>query len=209
MTVPKQNRVNPLGELISVPDLGRFMGNRGCLHDGHGQIIKPWIRKAWIACLLEFKDRHREVMSPGKYTELFFLDEATALAAGHRPCATCQRDKYNEFISLWNQAKQDNTSHGRLGAKELDEQLHQERLLPGGQKKLFTAFVEDLADGIMVLEEGQPYLLWEGRLLAWSFSGYSKGRQIAPREEFEVLTPRSVVGAIRSGYSPDIESLDE
>ena len=101
--MPRQNRVNPWGEIISVSDRGLFMGNRGTLHDAHGQLTSQrWTRKPWVTCQLSFKDRHRQVMSPGQYTELFFLDEATALAAGHRPCATCQGDWHPSIKDLPN-----------------------------------------------------------------------------------------------------------
>src|SRR3954468_18219668 len=92
--LPRQNRVTPFGDIVANPARGTLMGNRGCLHDASGRIVRPFRLTNWIYCLLEFKGRHRQVMSPGRYTELFFLDEATALAAGHRPCAECQRGRY-------------------------------------------------------------------------------------------------------------------
>ena len=103
--MPRQNRVTPFGDIVAVPARGMFMGNRGCLHDASaqltGRIVRPYRLTNWIYCVLSFKGRHRQVMSPGRYTELFFLDEATALAAGHRPCAECQRGRYNEFMRCW------------------------------------------------------------------------------------------------------------
>src|SRR5499427_5932894 len=99
--MPRQNRVNPLGEIVAAPDRGLFMGNRGCLHDAQGNIRRAWQLERWIVCLLEFKGRKRRVMTQGHYTELFFLDEATAFAAGHRPCAECRRERFVRFLEIW------------------------------------------------------------------------------------------------------------
>src|SRR5580658_4307221 len=97
--MPKQNRVNPFGEIIATPERGTFMGNRGVLHDDQGRIRRKWQGKRWIVCVLEFRGRKRKMMTPSRYTELFFLDEATALAAGHRPCAECRRDRSTLFAA--------------------------------------------------------------------------------------------------------------
>ena len=99
--MPRQNRVTPFGEIVAVPERGTMMGNRGRLHDEEGRIRRPWQVKRWLICLLEFNGRHRQVMAPDRYTELFFLDEATALAAGHRPCFECRRKSYNAFVDAW------------------------------------------------------------------------------------------------------------
>ena len=99
--MPRQNRVTPFGEIVAVPERGTMMGNRGRLHDEDGRIRRPWQVKRWLICLLEFNGRHRQVMAPDRYTELFFLDEATALAAGHRPCFECRRKSYNAFVDAW------------------------------------------------------------------------------------------------------------
>ena len=104
--MPLQNRVTPLGELIATPERGLVYGNRGCLHDEHGRIRRRYATRRWIACRLEFKGRHRELMQPNRYTELFFLDEATALAAGHRPCFECRRQEAETFAALWARARQ-------------------------------------------------------------------------------------------------------
>src|SRR3954451_12489199 len=101
MPMPRQNRVTPFGEIVAVPERGTMMGNRGRLHDGEGQILRPWQVKRWLICLLEFNGRHRVVMAPDRYTELFFLDEATALAAGHRPCFECRRKSFEQFAAAW------------------------------------------------------------------------------------------------------------
>ena len=116
--MPLQNRVTPFGELIATPARGTLMGNRGCLHDAQQRIRRTFAVKRWIICVLEFKGRHRQVMAPGQYTELFFLDEATALAAGHRPCAECQRARYDLFRAHW-------AGRGRTlpGADDMDDVL--------------------------------------------------------------------------------------
>lgn len=126
--VPRQNRVTPFGDIVASSARGTLMGNRGCLHDASGRITRPYRLTAWIYCLLEFKGRRRAVMSPGKYTELFFLDEATALAAGHRPCAECQRGRYNEFMAYWGKANAELLGGEKLRAGAVDAVLQRERV---------------------------------------------------------------------------------
>ena len=126
--MPLQNRVNPWGEIVGTPERGLFMGNRGCLHDGERRVTKGWARTPWVTCLLQYKDRHREVMSPGQYTELFFLDEATALAAGHRPCATCRRADYEAFKTFWLEANPELAARSLGKITEIDKLLHAERV---------------------------------------------------------------------------------
>ena len=193
--MPRQNRVTPRGELIAVDARGTFMGNRGCLHDAAGRIRRAWQLKRWIICELEFKGRHRPVMQPGRYTELFFLDEATALAAGHRPCAECRRPAFLAFLAAW--------AAGRPGGDTprvpaLDEVLHRERTAPPWQAPLDT-----LPDGAFVALPGdpRPFLVLGGALLAWTPGGYTD-RAARPPAAVEVLTPRSTVEALRAGYRP-------
>src|SRR3954447_5212073 len=123
--MPRQNRVTPLGDIVAHPGRGLVFGNRGCLHDGSGRIRRTHRTRAWIACRLEFKDRRRELMRPGRFTELFFLDEATALAAGHRPCAECRRADYDALVALWRERHPTDA-----GADAIDTRLHAERLAP-------------------------------------------------------------------------------
>ena len=193
--MPRQNRVTPRGELIAVEARGTFMGNRGCLHDAAGSIRRPWQLKRWIICELEFKGRHRPVMQPGHYTELFFLDEATALAAGHRPCAECRRDAYRAFLAAW---VTNRPSAGPLTAGAVDEVLHRERIAPPWQAPLDT-----LPDGAFVALPGdpRPFLVLGDTLMAWTPGGYTDriARSLAT---VEVLTPRSTVEALRAGYRP-------
>jgi hypothetical protein len=176
------------------------MGNRGCLHDDGGNIRRRYALKRWIYCLLEFKGRRRELMQPGQYTELFFLDEPTALSAGHRPCAECQRTRFNEFRTHWPAAAE---LDGPLRADAIDGVLHRERIGEGGRKVTFNARLADLPDGVMLAggEGEQPLLLWEGALHRWTPRGYADGRRGSPSERVEVLTPQTVVEVLASGFS--------
>ena len=203
--MPRRNRVTPHGEIVAVPARGTLMGNRGLLHDPEGQIRRPWALRRWILCVLEFKGRHRQVMAPGRYTELFFLDEATGLAAGHRPCAECQRPRYLAFRDAWASGNPWRWAGSIPKATEIDDRLHADRLGTGGSKRTFEANLDELPDGVFVTLEGLDegvYLLWDGHLLAWSSGGY-RGRMPRPRGAVaNVLTPRSTVEAIRVGYVP-------
>ncbi len=200
--MPKQNRVSPVGTLVAAPERGTFMGNRGCLHDAAERIRRPWQLKRWIVCVLAFKGRQRRVMAPGRYTELFFLDEATALAAGHRPCAECRRGRFNAFRAAL--TREPGTP--APSAVEIDTTLHAERLKPDRTKRLHTAELDALPDGVFVLVPGDrtPHLVRGSELLAWSFAGYTK-RVARPRAiVVDVLTPELTVRAIRGGYAPQV-----
>jgi hypothetical protein len=172
------------------------MGNRGTLHDGGETILRPWKLKGWIACRLAFKGRHRPVMPPNRWTALFFLDEATALAAGHRPCFECRREDAVRFKAAWltGQRRNDNPPIAAL-----DAVLHPERI-DKGRKVTWREQLADLPDGAMVERDGAAFLWWQGKLLPWSFLGY--GAPVASGGEVSVLTPRSIVAAIAAGYMP-------
>jgi hypothetical protein len=203
--MPKQNRVTPFGEIIATPARGTLMGNRGHLHNDRQQIVRSHQLKRWIICVLQFKDRHREVMTPGLYTELFFLDEATALAAGHRPCAECSRPRFEMFRSLWAQANPD-LAHGRKPlATVIDEALHRERIDATQQKVTYMEKLGALPDGSFVaLDDNQPYLLVNGFFLAWQPEGYGQ-RLAQPLDRIvRVLTPRSIVRTLAKGYRAEI-----
>src|SRR5512135_1812951 len=148
--MPRQNRVTPFSTLIATPARGTLTGNRGCLHDEHGQIRRDFLGQRWIICLLEFKGRKRAIMQPGHYTELFFLDEATALAAGHRPCAECQRDRFNLFREIWARANSHIISATRPAATVIDAVLHSERIAMSDQQPRFCNSLAELPDGTFV-----------------------------------------------------------
>ena len=183
------------------------MGNRGILHDAEGQIRRAWQVKRWLVCVLEFRGRKRTVMTPNRYTELFFLDEATALAAGHRPCAECRHVAFLAFCNAWKVVHPRMGGSGRPSADEIDNRLHTERVAPDRTKRLFRANLEEMPNGVFVRHadwgEG-AYLVWNDGLLAWSAGGYTERKDRPKRAEVSVLTPESTVGAIRAGYAPEI-----
>src|SRR5690349_3427993 len=144
--MPRQNRVTPWGDLVATPERGTFLGNRGVLHDAAGQVVRPWQVKRWLVCVLEFRGRQRTVMAPGRYTELFFLDEATALAAGHRPCAECRHARFLEFCRAWGVTHPGHRLR-RPTADEIDTRLHAERVGPDRGKRSHAATLDELPDG--------------------------------------------------------------
>jgi hypothetical protein len=194
----RQNRVTPFGAMIATPARGTLMGNRGCLHDDDGRIRRSFVGKRWIHCLLEFKGRRRQVMAPGRYTELFFLDEATALAAGHRPCAECQRDRYVEFRRHWTAAR--GGAGGAVPVDALDAVLHAERLDDERRQRTYVEPWGRLPDGVMVADDARAYLVRHGELLPWSAEGYGPPVRASSEAPLRVLTPRSIVATIRQGY---------
>ncbi|MBN9388226.1 MAG: hypothetical protein J0I20_09265 [Chloroflexi bacterium] len=208
--MPKQNRVTPAGEIIATPYRGTVMGNRGRLHDEGEKILRPFAVKRWIICKLEFNGRHRQVMAPNRYTELFFLDEAVALAAGHRPCAECNRARYNQFRELWARANpQASLNWGGQGlptANELDNILHRERLTSNREKVVYRAELAELPDGVFVRFPGEttPYLVAGAELRPWTPAGYEKAVPRPAGVTVEVLTPASTVRTITAGYRPGI-----
>src|SRR5262245_28754969 len=173
------------------------MGNRGCLHDEQRRIRRRFVGRRWIHCVLQFKGRHRSVMTPHRYTELFFLDEATALAAGHRPCAECQRERYLDFRAHWAAARGAGSAPPSVDA--IDRVLHDERLEPGGGKRAYRARIEGLPMGVMVADAaGQPHVVVESALLPWTPAGYADPIP-QPAGAINVLTPLSIVRAIEHG----------
>jgi hypothetical protein len=205
--MPKHNRVTPFGEIIATPERGTFLGNRGVLQDAEGRIKRTWQLKRWIVCVEEFRGRKRQVMTPGRYTELFFLDEATALAAGHRPCAECRHARFLDFCNAWGQAHPDGGRSARPTAHEIDDRLHAERVAPARSKRTSEAVLDGLPDGVFVTVRAwgeEAYLVRGDELLAWSPGDYRKRRRRPKSEEVRVLTPPSTVKAIRAGYVPDL-----
>ena len=207
---PLQNRVTPFGEIVATPERGTFTGNRGCIHrrDRKELTGQRWTTTRWITCLLEYQGRRRELMSPGRWTELFFLDEFTALAAGHRPCAFCRRADYNRFMAAWAAGNPELAGTGRLRAETVDAVLHRERVGPGKRKVTFEARTGNLPDGTMVVRRSDPTAAWllrGGQLHRWSPGGYVETLTAGSGDHVNVLTPRSTVNALAAGY----ETRDE
>ena len=202
--MPLQNRVTPLSELVADSARGLVYGNRGCLHDEAGRIRRRYNGKRWIACRLEFGGWHRSpLMQPGRFTELFFLDEATAFAAGHRPCALCRRADYNHFVATWRELHP-----GQVGADAIDTQLHSERVAPDTRaQRLHEAPLDELPDGAFVLQEGVPYLVRGAELLSWTPAGYVARQARRARRESLLITPPSLVAVLRSGWQPTVPLL--
>lgn len=194
--MPRQNRVTPMGEIVASPARGMFMGNRGVLHDAEGRLGPArWRHKRWICCRLAFKGRRRSVMTPGAYTELFFLDEAVALAAGHRPCAECRRDDFLYFQKAFD---------GDLKADQIDATLHAARAVPRRfGPRHHRARAEGLPAGSFVLDpvDATPCLVRGDTALPWHPAGYGPPR---PRPEgvVTVLTPEPTLRALAAGYEP-------
>jgi len=199
--VPLQNRVLPTGEIVADPARGLMMGNRGCLHGlGRELGISRWRSKLWICCVLDWQGRRRDPMPPGRWTALFFLDEATALAAGHRPCGYCRRPDYLDFAEAWRSARD---LPKPLLAIEMDARLHGERVERVRRKRTYVCAAGELPDGAMVRRDGKPWLLVAHRLRPWSLRGYGPPADaIAATEPVEVLTPPTIVAAIGAGYRP-------
>jgi hypothetical protein len=191
---PLRNRVDPFGELHAVPERGGLMGNRGGRLHRDDQTLSGsrWTNKHWLVCVCEFKGRRREVWGKG-YTQLFFLDEPTALAAGHRPCFECRRPAAKAFIAAFPGAP----SH----VEAMDEALHRERL-DNKRKRLWRARLGDLPDVAMIARDGRTYALRSGALLAWSFARYGAPAPLDPDAVVDVLTPPSTVAALKGGYKP-------
>ena len=201
--MPLQNRVTPLGELASDPARGLVYGNRGCLHDDDGRIRRRYNGRRWIACRLEFRGwRRSPLLQPGRFTELFFLDEATAFAAGHRPCALCRRKDYVRFTELWAELHP-----GQVGADAIDLQLHAERVEPGTRAQLHhDAALDELPDGSFVVHDGAPRLLLGAHLLTWSPAGYVS-RAPRPSGRATLITPPSLVAVLRAVWEERLVPL--
>ena len=198
--MPLQNRVTPHGEIIAVSARGLFMGNRGVLYDSNRQLgRRRWAVKYWLICRLAFRGRQRTVMAPGRYTELFFLDEATAIGAGHRPCYECRRRDYE----AWRRAFRDgNGLDGLPSAADMDRRMHADRIDPATRaQRRWTALLEDLPDGSFVDCGGIPHLVLGAYLLPWAPDGYGDPVVRTTGRNVVVLTPRCSVAALRAGYA--------
>lgn len=191
--MPERNRVDPYGAIIATPLRGSWMGNRGCIHRGR-DIVRQWAMPHWIICALEYKGHVAPKWVPGRWTALFFYDEAVAFAAGHRPCALCRRQAYKEYLAAANAS----------GAEALDRALHKERL-DGRHKRLHSISWRELPAGAFVEIDNTPHLVCDDRLVAWSPSlGYGEPRARPPSGNATVLTPPTSLRAIASGYPLDV-----
>jgi hypothetical protein len=196
--MPLQNRVTPSGDIIATPHRGMFTGNRGIIHDPATKTLtRRWANKAWLTCVCEFRGRRRAVMGGRSWTELFFLDEATALAAGHRPCFYCRRDDAVRFRAAWEEGNGVTT----VLAREIDGVLHRERL-EGRAKRLhpLPMPLKELPDGAMLQKDDDSYLILQGRALAWSPAGYRNAQNEI--SDAMLLTPPSTLRALSAGYQP-------
>jgi len=197
--MPLQNRVTPLGDIVADPHRGLFTGNRGIIHDPATKTLlrKRWSNPAWLVCLCEFRGRRRKVMGGRSWTELFFLDEATAFAAGHRPCFYCRRDDANRFRSCWEQGN----GLADILAPDIDAVLHRERL-DRGRKRLhpLPMPLQKLPDGAMVQAGAESFLIARGKPLRWSFAGYRRVEALIG--EAMLITPPSTLRALQAGYRP-------
>ena len=201
--MPLQNRVTPLSELIADPARGLVYGNRGCLHDADGTIRRRYAVRRWISCRLEFRGWQRgPMLQPGRFTELFFLDEATAFAAGHRPCALCRHDDYRRFVEFW-RARQG----GRAGADEIDVRLHEERLDAATMRQRHhAAELATLPDGAFVMHDGVPHLVLGAELLRWTPSGYDRSIP-RPTGVTRTITPPSLVALLATEWEGAVPLL--
>ena len=197
--MPLQNRVTPSGDIVADPHRGLFTGNRGIIHDPASKTLlrKRWSSPAWLTCVCEFRGRRRQVMGGRSWTELFFLDEATAFAAGHRPCYYCRRDDANRFRAAWEQGN----GVASVLAPEIDAVLHRERL-DRSRKRLhpLPMRLEKLPDGAMLQSGAESYLIAQGQALQWSFAGYRKAETAI--NDAMLLTPPSTLRAFAAGYRP-------
>ena len=204
-----QNRVTPTGEIVAVSARGTLMGNRGNLHgDGRVLLRTQASRMDWVTCRLDFKGRKRPIMAPGKYTELFFLDEATALAAGHRPCNECRPERLAAFKEAWAVGVEGQPGM-RLLVTHLDTALHRDRFVSKGIQRRFEARLGDLPDGVMVQLPGEARtarLKWNGRLHRWTASGYVDPQPLNLDVAVTVLTPQCTVKTLAAGYLPAVHA---
>jgi len=200
---PLRNRVTPRGEIIAVAARGTLMGNRGILHNARGEIVRDWQVRRWIACQLEFRGRHRQVMTPGSYTELFFLDEAVALADGHRPCAECRHAEYVAFQAAWKRAF---PRRSPPPADSIDRFLHSERRTAPRLKRTHQMEMDELPDATYIQVAGGPWLVLGDTLLAWSPVAYIDRQPRWSGGLATVLTPPSIVAALHAGYGPGIHA---
>ncbi len=196
-----QNRVLPTGEIIAQPWRGTLMGNRGILHDAHQRLgTARWTHAHWVTCVLHYRGWHRRVMTPHRYTELFFLDEPSALAAGHRPCGLCRRADYAAFRTAWAAA------HGSNSLDHDDRMLHAARVSRNRTHRRHDAAIDTLPDGTFLWKDGAAYLLWAGQLLRYEAGAYTTALPRPASGMVTVLTPAPTVAALSAGYRPALQA---
>jgi hypothetical protein len=197
--MPLQNRVTPFGDIVAIAQRGTFIGNRGIIHDPAARTLlgRRWTTKAWLVCLLHYKARRRDVMRRRSWTELFLLDEAVALAAGHRPCFYCRRNDAEAFRATWAKGRREALPL----APEIDAVLHAERL-DRGRKRVhrIPSPVDELPDGTAITAGGAAYTLVRGGAFHWTEQGYGAAQEIP--HPAVLLTPPSTLLAMRAGYRP-------
>lgn len=204
--MPAQNRVNPFGEIVAYPERGKFLGNRGELKVENGLLVgvSRWKTQSWIYCLLDEKFAPKENEKPLRYTKLFFMDEPTALAAGHRPCGYCQPERFKEFVDAWLTGNPQ-YGYGKYDIKKIDKVLHDERKNSQREKVTYSEKPANLPDGAIVtlaISSEESYLVQNGSLHQWTPSGYMALVTTDPNSVVLVLTPKSVVNAIKAGFAP-------
>lgn len=199
--MPLQNRVLPTGDIVAIPARGTLTGNRGIIHTSDRALgTARWSHHAWICCTLDWQDRKRDVMTGRKWTELFFLDEAVAFAAGHRPCAYCRRAAYNTFRDAWADAFK-----ARLKAPVMDKVLHKARVMPRSRmQKTYQAHADALPLGCFVQHEGIPHLIGDNTMRPFTPDGYGAPISIPKGRAVTVLTPAPTVKILRAGYRPQL-----
>jgi hypothetical protein len=199
--MPERNRVTPTGEIVATPLRGAWTGNRGVLHEGR-EIARFHAGSLWITCALEFRGRHRELWLPGRWTPLFFHDEAVAFAAGHRPCGECRHAEYGAYKAAWVDA----LGGAPPSAGEMNRRLHAERIFRGThRRRLHEVPWTELPDGAFVLDDGAPRLLLGGDLIAWSPSGYGERRRRPRRGTAAAITPPATLAVLSAGYPVQID----
>jgi len=199
-----QNRVNPFGQIIKTPHRGAWLGNRGVIHNAGKAIVRQFKVKAWITCVLEFRGRHREVMQPNRWTELFFLDEATAFSAGHRPCFQCRYADHQRFKRYWLAGNPEYGFDMKTAVTEIDNILQRERIAADKTKIYYSKSLELLPAGVFVSYRNNPYLVKDKQLYLWTPAGYEKPIPFPVSDKVAVLTPESFVNMFTAGYVPQM-----
>jgi hypothetical protein len=199
-----QNRVDPFGRIIRTPERGAWLGNRGVIHNVEQEIVRPFKVKAWITCVLEFRGRHREIMQPNRWTELFFLDEVTAFSAGHRPCFQCRYKDHQRFKEYWLKGNSQYGFSMQTPVVKIDEIIQLERIAADKSKVTYQENLKALPDGTFISYNDNPYLLRDSKLYLWTPRGYGEPIDLPETGKLPVLTPRSFVNMFSVGYVPQM-----